>query len=75
MKVLSKIIEKSVALQLNNYLMTNNRHGNFQSAYKVHHCTETVLVKVQDDILRAIDGNEAVILLMLDLSAAFDTVS
>ena len=32
-------------------------------------------MKVQDDILRAIDGNEAVVLLMLDLSAAFDTVS
>ena len=30
--------------------------------------------KVQDDILRAIDSNEAVLLLMLDLSAAFDTV-
>ena len=67
--MLSKIIEKSVALQLNNYLMTNNLHGNFQSAYKVHHSTETVMVKVQDD------GNEAIVLLMLDLSAAFDIVS
>ena len=33
------------------------------------------MVKVQDDILHAIDRNEAVVLLMLDLSAAFDTVS
>ena len=32
-------------------------------------------MKVQDDILHAIDGNKAVVLLMLDLSAAFDTVS
>ena len=32
------------------------------------------MVKVQDDILHAIDGNKAVVLLMLDLSAAFDTV-
>ena len=75
LKALSKIIEKSVALQLNNYLMTNNLHEDFQSAYKVHHSTETAMVKVQDDILRAIDGNEALVLLMLDLSAAFDTVS
>ena len=73
LKALSKIIEKSVALQLNNYLMNNNLHENFQSAYKVHHSTETVVVKVQDDILHAIDGNKAVVLLMLDLSAAFDT--
>ena len=51
LKALSKIIEKSFALQLNNYLMNNNLHENFQSAYKVHHSTETVIVKVQDDIL------------------------
>ena len=57
LKALSKIIEKSVALQLNNYLRTNNLLENFQSAYKVHHSTETVMVKVQDDILRAIDDN------------------
>lgn len=75
LKAQSKIIEKSVALQLTNYLMNNNLLENFQSAYKVHHSTETVMVKVQDDILHAIDRNEAVVLLMLDLSAAFDTVS
>ena len=74
LKAPSKIIEKSVLLQVNNYLMNNNLHENFQSACKVHHSTETVMVKVQDDILHAIDGNEAVVLLMLDLSAAFDTV-
>jgi len=82
LKALSKIIEKSVALQLNNYLTSNNLHETFQSAYKVHNSTETVMVKVQDDILHAIDSNRnaiqynrAVVLLTLDLSAAFDTVS
>ena len=75
LKALSKIIEKSVALQLTNHLMNNNLHENFPSAYKVHHSTETVMVKVQYNILHAIDGNKAVVLLMLDLSAAFDTVS
>ena len=44
----------------------------YQSAYKKHHSTETALLKVQDDILRAIDNNCCVILLLLDLSAAFD---
>ena len=75
LKVLSKIIERNVALQLNNYLMNNNLHENFQSAYKVHHSNETVTAKVQDDILHATNGNKAVVLLMLDSSAAFDTVS
>ena len=41
LKRLSKITEKSVALQLNNYLTNNNLHETFQSAYKVHHSTET----------------------------------
>ena len=68
-------MRESVALQLNNYLTNNNLHETFQSAYKVHHSTETVMVKVQDDILRAIDSNRAVVLLMLDFSAVFDTVS
>ncbi|CAB4041365.1 Hypothetical predicted protein, partial [Paramuricea clavata] len=32
------------------------------------------LVRVQNDILKVIDNNKCVILLLLDLSAAFDTV-
>ena len=75
LKALSKIIEKSVALKLNNYLINNNLHDNFQSAYKVHHSTETAMVRVKDDTLHVIDGNKAVLLLILNLSGAFDTVS
>ncbi|KAL9951813.1 hypothetical protein ACROYT_G044545 [Oculina patagonica] len=48
--------------------------ANKKSAYKQYHSTETAMIKVQDDILRAIDNNCCVILLLLDLSAAFDTV-
>ena len=35
----------------------------FQSAYKGNHSTETALVKVQNDVLRALDGQQSVILL------------
>ena len=48
--------------------------GHFQSAYRQAHSTETALVCVQNDILRAIDNQHAVFMLLLDLSAAFDTV-
>ena len=45
-----------------------------QYSYKQHHSTETALTCVQDDFLRAIDDTKFIMLLMLDLSAAFDTV-
>ena len=74
LKVVSKVIEKAVACQLNDYLTDNHLNETFQSAYKRFHSTETALLKVQDDILRAIDSQKCVALLLLDLSAAFDTV-
>ena len=46
-----------------------------QSAYHEGHSTETALVKVQNDILNAIDNHQVTIMLLLDLSAAFDTVN
>ena len=54
--------------------MSHHLDETFQSAYKNFHSIETALVRVQNDILCAIDNNESVILLLLDLSAAFDTV-
>ena len=71
---LSKSCEKVAAFQLNNHLCNNNLHEPFQSAYKAGHSTESALMRVQNDILRAIDDDTCVILLLLDLSAAFDTV-
>ena len=49
-------------------------HSFIQSAYKEFHSTETALLKVKDDIMRSIDRGCAVVLVLLDLSAAFDTV-
>ena len=42
--------------------------------YRDKHSTETALIKVQNDILSALDAGSSAILLMLDLSAAFDTI-
>ena len=70
----SKLIEKAVALQLNDHILRHHLDETFQSAYKAFHTTKMVLVRVHNDILTAIDNNNTVILLLLDLSAAFDTV-
>ena len=43
-------------------------------AYTDTHSTETALIKVQNDILSALDTGSSAILVMLDLSAAFDTI-
>ena len=61
-------------MQVNDHLNANGLVEIFQSAYKVGHSTESALLWVQNDILHSIDDGKSVLLLMLDLSAAFDTV-
>ena len=71
---LSKVLERVVAQQLNNYTEAHPHQEIMQSAYRRGHSTETALVKIQNDILNEIDNQRCVFLVLLDLSAAFDTV-
>ena len=71
---LSKIVEKLVSERLTCYLQANNLMPRLQSAYRRHHSTETTLLRVVSDILRAVDSGKVALLSLLDLSAAFDTV-
>ena len=71
---MSKLTEKVVASQLINHISSIGLDEILQSAYKQFHSTETALVKVFNDIVLDVDRNRTVILLLLDLSAAFDTV-
>ena len=64
---ISKIVEKAASLQISNHLEKNNLSDIYQSAYKKQHSTETALVRVQNDLLMALDSGCSVILLMLDL--------
>ena len=45
-----------------------------QSAYRKYHSTETALIRVVNDIQRAVDDQCASVLVLLDLSSAFDTI-
>ena len=45
-----------------------------QSAYSKHHSTETALLRVLNDVLRTTDRRQDVVLVMFDLSTAFDTL-
>ena len=71
---LSKVLEKTVNKRLDTHLENNALLSDSQSAYRKHHSTETLLIKVQNDILESLDHGYATILVMLDISAAFDVV-
>ena len=72
--LVSKATEKVAVTQLWEYLCSNGLNEERQSSYKANHSCETALIPVQDNILKAIDSHRGILLLLLDLSAAFDTV-
>ena len=73
--IVAKVTERHVANQLQRYMEENDIHVLHQSAYRVNHSTETALVKIYNDISRVISFRRKVILVLLNLSAAFDTLN
>ena len=71
---LGKLIESVAIDQIEKHLSTHQLHEALQSAYTPDHSTETAVVKVTNDILCALDKRQCVYLVLLDLSAAFDTI-
>ena len=70
---ISKTAEKVVIPQVLDHCANAPLPSN-QSSYRHHHSTETALLKVQNDILLKMDKQEVTLLILLDLSAAFDTI-
>ena len=56
------------------FLTDNSCLDPFQSGFRTYHSTETALVKVLNDIRLSTDCGKTTALVLLDLSAAFDTV-
>ena len=56
------------------YLNNSNLFSTHQLAYRRHHSAETAVTKVYSDILGAADDDKLSLLILLDLSAAFDLV-
>ena len=69
-----KLSEKAAANQRIDHMTTNNLHMPLQSAYKQNHSTESALLKIKNDILLNMEAQNVTLIVLLDLSAAFDTV-
>ena len=71
---ISKVVEKVLHIQLDNYFHTNRLHATYQSGYKKYNSCETAMVHVIDDMQKHLIEGNYVAILLLDMSAAFDTV-
>ena len=70
LQFVSKITERAVFDQLYAHIMKNELFPELQSTYRKPNSTETALVKIVNDMNR----QHASLIVLLDLSAAFDTV-
>ena len=72
---LSKIFERVISKQIIKCLSENELYPINQSAYRKNYSTETTIVSIFENIYNAIDKGNKVQLMLLDMSAAFDTIS
>ena len=70
----SKLLEKAVLEQIMAYLDEQDLLNKHQAGDRVGHSCETLLLGMFEDLLREMDQGNVVALLLLDMSAAFDTV-
>lgn len=67
-------MDRAICCRLSEHLAGHDLCDPFQSANRSHHSTETALLKVMNDIPHGVHGVEILLLILLDLSAAFDTI-
>ncbi|KAF7244902.1 hypothetical protein EYD10_08831 [Varanus komodoensis] len=71
---LGKVLERVVVGQLQALLDETDYLDPFQSGFRPGYGTESALVALYDDLCREKDRGSASLLVLLDLSAAFDTI-
>ena len=74
LQYVSKLTEKVVFNQVYDHMVSNAISPALQSSYRQFHSTETALIKVMNGILLKMNSQHVTMLILLDLSAAFDTV-
>ena len=72
--VAGMVLEKIVALQIEEFFEDNKLFGAFQFGFQKHKNTTTELLTVCDKLLEAKEMKKEILIVLYDLSAAFDTV-
>ena len=70
----SKLTEAAVYNQTHGHICMNNLYPANQSSYRKNYSTETVLLRVKNDILLNMNKQHVTLLVSLDIGAGFDTV-
>ena len=71
---ISKVVERCTLQQLMQHCNNHTLLPDFQSAYQKHHSCKTSLLKLTNNILWGMENQQATAMIILDLSAAFNTV-
>ena len=71
---LSKLVQQVVANQLTSHINNNNLGNPHQSAYNPGYSTETALMSIKNEVHLSLECDEPTALVLLDLSATFDTI-
>jgi hypothetical protein len=75
LRFLSKVLERLVHWQINNFLHSNNFLNPFQSGFRLGHSTATALVKITEDIRSGIENGDVTLLILLDFIIFINTIS
>ena len=71
---ISKIVEKVTLEQFTKHCNRNSLQSEYQSACRKNHCCETSLIKLVNDILQGMEEQLVTAVVILDLSAPFNTM-
>ena len=71
--ILSKVFERVILHQLCHFLEVKAHYNQTHSGFRKGYSITTLLIKLRDDIKRAMNTSEATLGILLDYSKAFDT--
>lgn len=72
---LAKSFDALVTRQITSYLEVNNLLNYQQSGFRRFHSTQSVLLRILDDVRQGIDQGLVTVLVLFDFSKAFDTLN